>query len=91
MALGALAFRWTAGVTGCVVSVLYVLAWLRSGCSPLREEVRAHRMVWLFASSFVITFRPFMIYGGADHEVIACGLALNDVLNVLVFRCNSRF
>ena len=47
---------WTEGVTGCVVSVIYVMVWLRSWCYPLREEVRAYRMVWLFPLTFVITY-----------------------------------
>ena len=87
-----LAVSWTLGVTGCIVSVLYVMAWLRSFCYPLRQEVRAYRMVWLFSLTFVITFGPWILFAGTRLESFAvASFALSGLLNVLVYRCNSRF
>ena len=79
---------WTLGVMGCVVSVFYVLAWLRSFFYPLRQEVRAHRMVWLFPLTFMISYGPY-IFSCDTHSTTF--VALNGFLNVLLYRCNSRF
>ena len=68
------------------------MAWLRSFCYPLRQEVRAYRMVWLFSLTFVITFGPWILFAGTRLESIAvASFAPSGLLNVLVYRCNSRF
>ena len=81
-------------VTGCVVCVLYVMSWLRSWFYPLREEVRAHRMMWLFPLTFVVTYGPWIFFCYCDTSLELIGVpfaALNGFLNVLAYRCNSRF
>ena len=85
--------RWTLAVQGCIAIVLYVMAWLKSSCFPSREELRARRIVWLYLLTFVFTTVPYIIFPvGARYGAIAgATLALNGVLNVLIYHCNSRF
>lgn len=74
-------------------SALYATAWWRSLWFPLREEQRAHKMVWLYPATFFITMFPTVLVSdrGFGYRFCAPFSALNGLLNVLVYYSHSRF
>lgn len=76
-----------------IACVLYFMAWFRSWWFPLREQQRAHRMVWLYPAIFLFTMAPTVVAIAYQFEsdFNAPFMALKGLLNVLVYRCHSRF
>ena len=81
------------GAALCTTSTLYVMAWFRSWWSPLRQAQRAHRMVHLYLAAFFVTMSPILIClrFNLDTDVADAFLALNGVLNVLLYSFQSSF
>lgn len=81
-----------------MTAALYVMAWFRSRWFPLRGKQRASSMVWLYPATFFVTMAPALLYAklnmnkfNTDSVISAPFIALNGLLNVLVYSCHSRF